>query len=185
VRLFRVTREREREAAFDGIGSSLYPGRWNERGKRVVYVTSRIPLGILEITVQTSGEPLDMYLAYPLDVPDASIERCDRSRLTAAWRSAGPGRAECRALGETWRMHGAVVGLVVPSAVLPEAYEFDDVNVVLNPLHPDFRSITIEDPISLDLDTRLKGLVSAFAPAGDTYATAKLASRTRRRKRRS
>jgi len=160
VQLFRITRHRERASAFDGIGSSLYPGRWNERMRRVVYVTSRIPLGILEILVQSSGAPLVGYVAYPLDVPDQLLEVFDRSALTPAWRTALQGREECRVHGERWRLRGSSLGLIVPSAVVPEAQPFGDVNVVLNPVHADFARIRIERPIALNVNPRLQALVS-------------------------
>jgi RES domain-containing protein len=162
VRLFRITRQTDRAAAFDGVSASLYPGRWNERTRRVVYVASRIPLGILEILVQSSGAPLVGYFAYPLDVPDELLETFNRSALSATWRTADRGRFECRGYGEGWRARGTSAGLIVPSAVLPEAYDFGDVNVVLNPLHPDFARVRIAEPVPLDVDSRLQVLVSAL-----------------------
>jgi RES domain-containing protein len=129
--------------------------------RRVVYVTSRIPLGILEVMVQSSGTPLVGYLAYPLDVPDELLERLDRSVLSPNWRTAMAGRAECRTHGETWRARASSVGLVVPSAVLPEAHDFGDVNAVLNPLHIAFDRVRIDSPIPLVVDSRLQALVSA------------------------
>ena len=166
MRLFRITQQRERAAAFDGVGSSVYPGRWNERTRRVVYVTSRIPLGILEVMMQSSSAPLLDYVAYPLDVPDALLEVADRSAFSPTWRSAAVGRAECRRHGESWRDRGTSVGLVVPSAVVPEAYDFGDVNVVLNPLHAGFAHVTIEDAVPIEIDSRLQVLVSALPSSG-------------------
>lgn len=164
MKLFRITQQRSRAAAFDGVGSSLYPGRWNERTKRVVYVTSRIPLGILEIMVQSSGTPLAGYVAFPLEVPDELLDTLDRAALSRSWRTADPGRAECRRHGERWRAGDASAGIIVPSAVLPEAYDFGDVNVVLNPLHPAFSGVTIDEPVPLDVDTRLQALISLSPP---------------------
>ena len=181
MRLFRITRRRDRIGAFDGIGASMYPGRWNERTRRVVYVTSRIPLGILEVVVQSSSAPLTGYVMYPIDVPDASLEAADRSALSPAWRSAASGRAECRRVGETWRSRGASVGLIVPSAVVPEAYDFGDVNVVLNPQHADFAGVTIGDAIPIDLDARLRAIVSAL-PSSATGRRTSPAAKTRRRR---
>ena len=162
MRLFRVTTQPQRAAAFDGVGASLYPGRWNERGRRVVYTTSRLPLGILEVMVQASASQLAGFVAYPLDVPDDALVALDRARLSTTWRSV-TGRDECRGLGEEWRASVASLGLVVPSAVVPQAYDFGDVNVVLDPLHADFPRVTVGEPIALDLDPRLHALV---APAG-------------------
>jgi RES domain-containing protein len=165
VRLFRISRQRQAVAAFDGVGASLYPGRWNERARRVVYATSRIPLGILEILVQSSGAPLTGYVAYPLDVPDDVLETFDRSLLSRSWRTADRGRTECRVHGDRWLARGASAGLIVPSAVVPEAYGFGDVNVVLNPLHALFARVTIADPLPLDLDPRLHVLASPLPGA--------------------
>lgn len=166
MRLFRITQQREPPAAFDGVGPSLYPGRWNERARRVVYVTSRIPLGILEVIAQSSGAPLTAYVAYPLDVPDALLETFDRSLLSTTWRTALRGRAECRLHGEHWRARGSSLGLIVPSAVLPEAYGFGDVNVILNPMQADFVRVTIGDLVPLDIDARLQVLGPRAKPAG-------------------
>lgn len=168
MRLFRITRQPERAGAFDGVGASLYPGRWNERTRRAVYATSRIPLGILEILVQSSGAPLTGYVAFPLDVPDDILETFDRSLLSPAWRTGERGRAECRVHGDEWRARDISAGLIVPSAVVPEAYDFGDVNVVLNPLNSAFARVEIDDPVPLDVDSRLRGLFSplpAIAPA--------------------
>ena len=178
MRLFRITQQVDRAAAFDGIGASMFPGRWNERMRRVVYTTTRLPLGILEIVVQASGAPLTGYVAYPLEAPDNLFETFDRSMLSPTWRSAGAGRAECREYGERWRARGATLGLIVPSAVVPEAYDFGDLNAVLNPQHADFSRLSIGDAIPLDLDMRLQGLVS-MAPSPRRPSSSP--SRTRRK----
>jgi RES domain-containing protein len=165
VRLFRITRQRDSAAAFDGIGSSLYPGRWNERSTRVVYVTSRIPLGILEVIVQVSASPLLDYFAYPIEIPDHLLETFDRSALSAQWRTADAGRDECRRYGETWRGKGTSLGLIVPSAVVPEAFPFGDFNVILNPIHKDMVRTTVGAPVSLELDERLRARGVSLLPA--------------------
>lgn len=146
---------------------------------RMVYTTTRIPLGILEVAVQSSAAPLKGYVAYPLDLPDEFFEILDRSVLSKTWRSAVAGRAECRTHGEAWRARGTAVGLVVPSAAVPEAYDFGDVNAVLNPMHADFSRVTVGAAIPLDLDTRLQALIS---PAPSPARGARGGSgRTRRR----
>jgi RES domain-containing protein len=159
MRLFRVTTQRDPRAAFDGMGASLYPGRWNERGRRAVYATARLPLGMLEVLVQSPLSGFAGFVAYPLDVPDDTVTRFDRTRLSPAWRTMA-GRDECRGFGEQWRASNASAGLAVPSAVLPEAYDFGDVNVVLDPLHPDFTRVEVGKPIALDVDVRLRALLS-------------------------
>ena len=110
--------------------------------------------------VQSSGAPLLGYVAHPLDVPDDVLEIFDRSVLSRAWRSSDVGRAECRVHGERWRARGSTAGLVVPSDVVPEAYDHGEFNVVLDPLHPGFARVAFTDPIPLDVDSRLRAIVS-------------------------
>ncbi|MEA2663185.1 MAG: hypothetical protein QOI11_129 [Candidatus Eremiobacteraeota bacterium] len=154
MRLFRLTNQRDPVAAFDGVGASLYPGRWNERGQRMVYVTTRLPLGILEVLVQSSLSTFAGFVAYPLDVPDDAVTWFERPLLSPAWRTMR-GRDECRTFGERWRSSAVSAALAVPSAVVPEAYDFGDVNLILDPLHPDFTRVTVGNPIPLDVDDRL------------------------------
>jgi RES domain-containing protein len=161
VRLYRVTRLRDvPAAAIDGVGASAYPGRWNERHRRAVYLASRIALGLLEVIVQSGVTSLQNYGAYPVDVPDDTITRLDRARFSSRWRTMLAGRDECRRLAEEWRASGVSLGLLVPSAVVPEAYDFEEFNVVLDPTHPDFARVTLGAPIPLVIDPRLAALVA-------------------------
>lgn len=163
MRLFRVTTQRDPGAAVDGIGASLYPGRWNERGRRAVHSTTRISLGILEIIVQTNLTTLVGFVAYPLDVPDEAVARFDRSRLSPAWRTMA-GRDECRAFGEEWAAAKTSIGLIVPSAVVAEGYDFGDFNVIIDPEHPEFDRVTVGAPLPLETDARLVALLAHSAP---------------------
>ncbi len=166
MRCFRITPSRDPVTAFDGIRSAFAPGRWNERGRRAVYVTTRLSLGILELMVQDSVTMLRGYGAYPVDIPEhvvlASIDRADLSRT---WRTAFAGRDECRAIAEAWIVQNSSVGLMVPSAVLPEGFDFGDYNIVLDPLHSDFQQIAIRARIELDIDARLHASIGPARPA--------------------
>ncbi len=160
MRCFRITPNPDPAAAFDGIGSSLSPGRWNERARRAVYVTTRLPLGILEVMVQDSVTTLRGYGAYPLDIPDdIPLDSVKLADLSPTWRTAFAGREECRAIGHDWLARKATLGLIVPSAVVPEGFAFADYNVVLDPTHPDFPRINVGDRIELDIDHRLQTML--------------------------
>lgn len=155
MRLFRITRRRREDAeAVDGRGAARYPGRWNERGVRATYLTTQISLGILEVIVQAGTTSLEDLAYYPVDVGDGLLTRLDRSRLPEGWRTLS-GRSQCRALADEWRGAGASCGLIVPSAVVPEAYDEGEFNVVLDPSHADFRSICVDEPRTLAMDSRL------------------------------
>jgi RES domain-containing protein len=165
LRLYRVCRLRASAAeAIDGYGAAHSPGRWNMRGVRAVYLASRVALGVLEVVVQAGTVALADYAYYPVQVPDVLLTRLDRARLSLGWRTMARGREECRALADEWYAGGASAGLIVPSAVIPEAYDEGEFNVVLDPEHDGFRDVVLEPPARLDVDSRLAALV-ARSPA--------------------
>ena len=59
--------------------------------------------------------------------------------LPADWRGT-PAPAELRAIGDDWVGTSASVGLAVPSVILPDI--LPEQNVLINPLHPQFGTIT-------------------------------------------
>ena len=161
MRLYRVCRLRASAAeAIDGYGAAHSPGRWNVRGVRAVYLASRVALGLLEVVVQAGTVALADYAYYPVQVPDERLTRLDRTRLSADWRTMARGRDECRALANEWHTSGSSAGLIVPSAVIPEAYDEGEFNVVFDPEHPDFRDVVLEAPARLNVDSRLAALVA-------------------------
>jgi RES domain-containing protein len=161
LRLYRVCRLRASPAeAIDGHGAAHSPGRWNMRGVRAVYLASRVALGLLEVVVQAGTVALADYAYYPVLVPDELLIRLDRTRLSTDWRSMARGREECRALADEWHTGGTSVGLIVPSAVIPEASDEGEFNVVLDPEHDGFRDVVLEAPARLAVDSRLAALVA-------------------------
>ncbi|HEY9084744.1 MAG TPA: RES family NAD+ phosphorylase [Candidatus Tyrphobacter sp.] len=159
MRLFRLTQQKSKARAFDGRGAGLHPGRWNERNRAAVYVATSIALAILEILVQAGQTPLLGFLAYPVDVPDEFLTALDTHRLAPNWRSVA-GRDVCRAIGETWRASDESLGLLVPSAVLPEAAAFGERNAVLNPIDRRFEHVSIGAPVRLEIDARVQDLLA-------------------------
>jgi len=160
VRCFRVTSISDPAKAFDGRGASKYPGRWNERNERAVYLTKNLPLGILEVMVQDNVTGLSGCGYYVAEIPDdVVLSTIDVAALSATWRTALVGRTECRAIGEAWRARHESVGLSVPSAVVPEAFAFDDYNIVLDPTHADFGRLVIGSFVPLDVDARVQSML--------------------------
>jgi RES domain-containing protein len=161
VRCFRVTPTTDPVKAFDGIGASHFPGRWNQRNERAVYVTTSLPLGVLEVMVQDSIASLNGYGFYPLEIPDdVVLSTVDVATLSRTWRTARAGRVECRAIGEAWRARRESVGIIVPSAVVPEAFAFQNYNIVLDPTHTEFGRLVIDAHIALDVDARVQTILA-------------------------
>ncbi len=147
--VWRITTARFTAAAFSGEGARLYGGRWNPKGREVVYTAQTQSLALLELMVQ--DDPLRAhYVLIPAQLPVGLPEtRIETAQLPEGWCTLG-GRGALQALGQAWLQEGATAVLNVPSAVVPAERNF-----LLNPRHPDFARITIGAPQSLQTDTRL------------------------------
>ena len=149
LRVWRLTTARFAHSAFSGDGARRYGGRWNPKGRAVVYTAGSLSLAMLEMLVQ--DQPLRArYVAIPADIPaEVCILAIAADDLPAGWREPA-GREALRQIGTDWlaRQDGAV--LAVPSAVIPI-----ETNYLLNPLHADFGRIDIGAPEALETDLRL------------------------------
>lgn len=147
--VWRITTRRFADQAFSGEGARLYGGRWNRVGQSVIYTAESRSLALLEILVQ--DEPLRAnYVLMPAHLPEhISLETLDTSVLPKNWRTHA-GRETLQALGGEWLQQSRSCVLAVPSAVIPA-----ELNFLINPLHPDFKHISLGEPETLDTDMRL------------------------------
>ena len=82
--------------------------------------------------------------------PDLKIERLNSASLPPAWRRT-PAPQELWEIGVNWLNTASSVGLLVPSAVIPE-----DLNVLINPAHADFRDLIFSEPVKFSFDSRIR-----------------------------
>lgn len=151
-RLWRLTTRRHAARAFDGEGARLYGGRFNHSGVSVVYCASHLSLAVLELLVHVDPDLLpDRLVAIPATVPPAlEILHLPARRLPRNWR-AYPAPAELKDLGGAWLRSAASPLLAVPSAVVPP-----ELNVLVNPAHPDAGRLAIGPPEPFVFDPRLR-----------------------------
>jgi len=132
-------------AALDGEGARRFGGRWNPRGRPVVYAAEHLSLALLEIIVHLELSPDEFpqdYVKIPIDIPDD----VPVSRISSL-----PGsEAEMRTLGARWIDQRGTAVLVVPSVLVPEEF-----NVLLNSRHPEFPRIRAAAPRHFRFDRRL------------------------------
>lgn len=147
--VWRITTRRFVDSALTGEGARLFGGRWNRPGQSVVYTAESRSLALLEMLVQ--DDPLRAhYVLIPTYLPhNVSVEYMDIRALSPGWR-AQASRDQLQALGGEWLGQSRSCVLAVPSAVMPA-----ELNFLINPLHPDFRHITVGEPEPLDTDLRL------------------------------
>jgi hypothetical protein len=67
----------------DGLGASLYGGRWNHKGTPVIYAAASRALCALEI-LANAGELASDYVVIPIDLPDALGDDGDFGRVSFA-----------------------------------------------------------------------------------------------------
>ena len=147
---WRILKKRHLESAFNGEGARRYGGRWNSPGTSVVYASETRALCLLEVLAGIrSVKPLGAYVLIPATFDDSLVTSVALERLPNDWRqSPPPPSAQC--LGDYWIDQKKSAILRVPSAILPEEF-----NYLFNPAHPDFPHIQIGAPEDLVIDPRL------------------------------
>jgi RES domain-containing protein len=151
VRVWRLARRSH--AALDGEGARLWGGRWNSSGRPVVYCSRLLSLAALEYLVHLNPmlAPDDL-VAFAVEVPDVAAERLAESDLPAGWSRRV---AATREIGDRWLAASRSPVLIVPSAVLPAALVPDEVNVLINPVHPAAADAGVVDRRPFTFDPRL------------------------------
>lgn len=120
-----------------GVGARMHGGRWNEKGVPVIYAASSSSLAALEYLVHLPIvlAPRDLSICR-LYLPDSvSVKRVKESSLPSDWKSSPP-VVDTQEIGTKWANSGKSLLLFVPSALVPE-----ESNVLINPLHPEFRRV--------------------------------------------
>lgn len=148
MRVWRLTRAAYAADPLAGHGAAIAGGRWNSPGVRMAYTSTSRPLAVLEMLVHVTRDtvPPEMVLL-PIDVPDRSI--ADVPALPADWLDL-PYSAGARRLGDAWIEQKRSLALLVPSVVLQS-----ERNLLLNPAHPELRSVRVRAPEPMSFDRRL------------------------------
>ena len=136
TRLARLVKTRYADSAFDGEGARRYGGRWNSRGRPVVYAADSIALAALELLVHLRSEQiLASYTLFRLDLAEDQWMDLDQHPLPEDWNRE-PAAESTALVGDEWLDSRLSVALRVPSVIVPEEFNF-----LLNPQHPDFDGV--------------------------------------------
>lgn len=130
------------------IGAITHGGRWNPIGMPMLYAASSISLAAVERLVHLGHSPWPEQELVAIDFPDsAEIYRPSHDVLPARW-DAMPTSSAAQAFGRAWLIDGTSLAMAVPSVVIPE-----QVNILLNPMHPEFSQVVLTRlrPFALDL----------------------------------
>ncbi|GAB4040598.1 RES family NAD+ phosphorylase [Spirosoma gilvum] len=126
--------------------------RWNTRGQFVIYTAATRALACLENVVHRSGEGLlDDFRVMVIEIPAAlPIQTIRSETLPANWFEFQQYDA-CQRIGGEWLRSGQTAVLQVPSAIIPNEW-----NYLLNPAHPDFAQISLQETEPFVFDPRIK-----------------------------
>ncbi|NJO93159.1 MAG: RES family NAD+ phosphorylase [Hydrococcus sp. RM1_1_31] len=151
LNLWRISKRKYAAGAFNGEGARRFGGRWNSRGRSVIYTSATLSLAALETFVHMEiSDAGNLFVYIKAEIPDEiPIEEISASQLPSNWRNL-PAPTTLALLGDKWFDEGQTAILVVPSAIIPV-----ENNYLINPLHPDFLKIQIHPPQPFELDPRM------------------------------
>ena len=134
-----------------GYGAYLVGGRWTLAGTYALYTATSRSLAYLEYLIhQVDRElwPVDIEIS-TINVKDhPKIINPDTGKLPDNWRDLEL-HSKVQLVGSNYLQQGNL-GIIVPSVIVPK-----ETNLILNPLHPDFKKVvSISSIESLKLDER-------------------------------
>ncbi len=133
-------------ANLDGEGGKLFSARWHSQGKAIVYTADHPASSLCEMLANTDAMALPTsFQLLKIVVGDVNISRVEN--LVANWPDK---QHMTQNLGDKWLEANSSALLRVPSALVPEAF-----NYLINPAHPDIAKIRIEKIMKVPLDQRL------------------------------
>jgi len=148
--LYRVSRSKYARD-LSGEGARLGGGRWNIKGSAIVYTAENRSLAAMEALIHMmSADFLIGRKMVSIGVPESIIPlEINIASLPADWRNYPPS-LNTATIGSKWAMSGESLLLRVPSAIIP--HEF---NILINPAHPEIKSVKIVDVDDFNYDDRL------------------------------
>jgi RES domain-containing protein len=138
--------------AFSGLGARIHGGRWNSKGVTVAYASTTLSLAALELLVHaderllSTANLVSCRASWP---DDLAMETAPDPTYVNGWRDAPPPTVLVK-FGDRWIAESRTSILLVRSAVIP-----GEMNVLLNPAHPDAARILFDAPEPFAYDARL------------------------------
>lgn len=145
---WRITKTRY--SPYSGRGAHDWGGRWNSRGRFVIYGADTFAGAILEI-IAHALRPRTLpgsHHAVRIDIPDSLVESLDPDTLPGWEERQSP---EAVSFGDRWYDERRSAVLLVPAVSSRPVGS----NVAINPTHPDAERISVSLPITVPWDERL------------------------------
>lgn len=132
-----------------GTGAKLFGGRWNSKGIPMLYTAEHISLGVLEMLVHTNFQDFKLELCLlRIYIPDnIALKEIKINKLKKEWIDDF---SYTKFMGNEFIKSTSNLLLRVPSAVVNAEH-----NLLLNPVHPDFKKVKIVETTNFRTDKRL------------------------------
>jgi RES domain-containing protein len=152
ITAWRIVKDSHIDSAFDGEGARTAGGRWNNIGIPMVYTAGSLALAALEIIVHLPTIDLlkKNFVYIPVRFDARLVRSQDLADLAEDWDHLPPPEST-QTIGTEWALKKKPVVLKVPSTVIREEF-----NYLINPLHPDFKKLSIGTPERFVFDPRIK-----------------------------
>lgn len=139
------------------LSVSGFEGRWNSKGKLVLYASENIATSLLENIIYRTGTGFNNdYKIMVIYHPEEHIEQIITSNLPKDWRSM-ESYDQLQKMGDSWYDEQRSLCLKVPSSILPDNY-----NVIFNTTHPEFKNVKLIDVLDYEPDERLEKLLKKY-----------------------
>jgi RES domain-containing protein len=120
---------------FDATGSRVSPGRWNTKSCPVIYTSEHYSTAMLEILANGTGKLPGNQHFIQIAIPNSLSHELLNPVHLPGWDTSRPGVS--RSYGAAWQSSRRSLLLLVPSVVARM-----ELNVLINPEHPEFPRIT-------------------------------------------
>ena len=139
------------------LSVSGFEGRWNSKGKLVLYASENIATSLLENIIYRTGIGFNNdYKIMVIYHPEEHIEQIITSNLPKDWRSM-ESYVQLQKIGNSWYDEQRSLCLKVPSSILPDNY-----NIIFNTTHPEFKNVKLIDVLDYEPDERLEKLLKKY-----------------------
>lgn len=135
--VYRICKERYAND-LSGEGAKRFGGRWNKIGTPLVYTSCFASLAVLELMVHFSRNEIRFPFVISCMEVDAQYAILEERLLPQNWKQLHQ-NSVLHGITNDWIVQNKTVALKVPSAILPI-----EQNVLLNPLHHDFKKVKIK-----------------------------------------
>ncbi|MGY6743657.1 MAG: RES family NAD+ phosphorylase [Cecembia sp.] len=148
MQVFRLTKSTYAND-LSGVGAAIAGGRWNKKGRAVVYTSENTALALLEIVVHLPPMFQPDLRLLTVEIPEEKIQILNQEQLPDNWYQY-PSPRSLKALAESYYQNLDILGIKVPSSIVHEKY-----NLILNPQSVYFKEVKITDQSPFIFDPRL------------------------------